>query len=178
MVTVPDKPIVLLGFMGSGKSTLGKQLATAIGWSFLDLDRFIEAEENRLITEIFERSGEASFRLIESKALLKVLKYPRQVIAIGGGTPCQTGNMQIIKENSQSVYLKVSPLQLLHRLSFSTTPRPLLKGKTEPETLSLIEEMMVNREPYYSQADIIIESDAITARSILSQIEWLTRDEG
>ncbi|MFA5814577.1 MAG: shikimate kinase [Bacteroidales bacterium] len=171
MVIPIDKPIVLLGFMGSGKSTLGKQLAASLGWTFTDLDRFIEAEENRTIPEIFEQDGEATFRKLESNALNKVLAYPHQVIAIGGGAPCHPGNMQLIKEKSLSIYLKISETQLLHRLAWSSTPRPLLKGKTESETQSFIADLLANREPFYLEADIIIESDAITTGMILSKLK-------
>jgi shikimate kinase len=170
MVAEVDKPIVLLGFMGSGKSTLGKQLATSPGWSFLDLDRFIESEENRTIPEIFEQDGETSFRKLESKALKKVLAYPHQVISIGGGAPCNPANLKLIKEKSLSVYLKISEPQLLQRLVYSSTPRPLLKGKSESEIQSYIADLLATREPFYLQADIIIESDEITVGMILSNV--------
>jgi len=170
MVTSEDKPIVLLGFMGSGKSTLGKQLAESLGWIFIDLDRFIEAEQNRTIPEIFEQDGEATFRKLESKALNKVLNYSHQVIAMGGGASCHPGNLQLIKEKSLSVYLKISEPQLLYRLSWTSTPRPLLNGKSVSEIQSFITDLLANREPFYLQADIIIESDEITAGMILSHL--------
>ncbi|TSA33985.1 MAG: shikimate kinase [Porphyromonadaceae bacterium] len=171
MVIPIDKPIVLLGFMGSGKSTLGKQLAASLGWTFTDLDCFIEAEENRTIPEIFEQDGEATFRMLESNALKKVLNQSHQVIAIGGGAPCHPGNLQLIREKSLSIYLKISETQLLHRLAWSSTPRPLLNGKSESEIQSFITDLLVTREPYYLKADIIIESDAITTGIILSKLE-------
>lgn len=170
MVTPADKPIILLGFMSSGKSTLGKQLAVLLSWDFIDLDRFIEATENRSIPEIFKQDGEAAFRKIESIALEKVLTYSCQVIAIGGGAPCLPENLQLIKEKSLSVYLKTSEAQLAVRLTYSNTPRPLLNGKSESETQTLIADLLAAREPFYCQADIIIESDAITAEMILQTI--------
>ncbi len=170
MVAEVDKPIVLLGFMGSGKSTLGKQLAASLGWTFIDLDRFIETKENRTIPEIFEQYGETSFRKLESKALKKVLAYPHQVIAIGGGAPCNPANLKLIKEKSLSVYLKISEPQLLHRLLFSANSRPLLIGKSESETQTFVADLLAAREPFYLQADIIIESDEITVGMILSKV--------
>jgi len=167
MVAEVDKPIVLLGFMGSGKTTLGKQLAASLGWIFTDLDRFIEAAENRTLSDIFEKDGEAAFRKLESDALKKVLNYEHQVIAIGGGAPCSPANLRLINEKSLSVYLKVSKPQLLHRLTYSSTPRPLLKGKSESETQNFITDLLAAREPFYLQADVIIESDEITARMIV-----------
>ena len=170
MVNLPVKPVVLLGFMGSGKSTLGKQLATILGWGFIDLDRFIEALENRTIPEIFSQDGEAAFRKIESMALHKVLTYNCQVIAIGGGAPCQPENLNLIKEKSHSVYLKISEAQLSARLAYSNTPRPLLNGKSESETQIFIRDLLAIREPFYKQADFIIESDTISAEMIASNL--------
>jgi shikimate kinase len=166
MVVIPNKPIVLLGFMGSGKSTLGKQLSTLLGWVFVDLDRFVETSEKRTIPDIFEKDGEQVFRRLESNALKDVLKYPNQVIAIGGGTPCQPENLNLIKEKSVSVYLKISDSQLATRLTNSTNQRPLLKGKSESEINISIRDLLAAREPFYNQADIIIESDVITAEMI------------
>lgn len=171
MVIPIDKPIVLLGFMGSGKSTIGKQLALSLGWTFIDLDRFIEAEENHTIPEIFEKAGEATFRKLESNALNKILNYPHQVIALGGGAPCEAGNLQMIKEKSLSIYLKISEPQLFQRLASTQTPRPLLNGKSESEIRSFITDLLITREPFYLQADVIIESDEITAGMILSKLE-------
>ena len=170
MVIPTNRPLVLLGFMGSGKSTLGRQLAVALNFNFIDLDRFIETEENRKIPEIFEMDGEPVFRRIEFSALKRVLSNPRQVISIGGGAPCYPGSLQFIKDHSLSVYLKVSEQQLFQRLSYSSTARPLLEGKSESELQSYISDLLKIREPIYNQADIIIESDAITAEMILAGI--------
>lgn len=173
MVVDFNKPIVLLGFMGSGKSTLGKQLAASLGWIFMDLDRFIETEENRTISEIFEKNGEAFFRNLESKALTRLLSHSHQVIAIGGGAPCSQENLKVIKEKSLSVYLKVSEPQLLHRLANSSTSRPLLNGKSESETQIFIADLLSAREPWYLQADVIMESDEITAEMIEAKVTGL-----
>jgi shikimate kinase len=170
MVIPIDKPIVLLGFMGSGKSTLGYQLSQALEWTFIDLDRFIETEENRTIADIFEKEGETVFRKIESNALCRIIKHRQQVIAIGGGTACQQSNLELIKKKSLSVYLKISEPELLHRLSRSLTPRPLLNGKPESEKQSVIAGLLATREPFYLQADIVIESDGITTAMILSEL--------
>lgn len=171
MVTDSDKPIVLLGFMGSGKSTLGKQLAATLNRTYLDLDRFIETEENRTIPEIFDKEGESYFRILESKALNKVLDYSRQVIAVGGGAPCYPGNLEMIREKSVSVYLKISEAELLKRLAYSSTSRPLMKGKNESEIQIIIRDLLAGRESFYLQADIIIESDNITVPMIISRYD-------
>jgi shikimate kinase len=177
MVMLSDKPIVLMGFMGSGKTTLGKQLAALLGFTFIDLDRFIETEENRTISEIFERDGEVAFRRLESNALNRILNHPNQVISIGGGAPCQPGNMDLIRGKSLSVYLKVSEPELLQRLARSSTSRPLLSGKSESEMQSVICTLLESRESYYRQAHIIMESDAISPSMILSELERWEQDQ-
>ena len=170
MVAGTIKPIVLMGFMGSGKSTLGRKVAAELNRTFIDLDRFIEAEENRNIPDIFEKDGEAAFRKLEANALKRILAHPHQVISIGGGAPCNPVNLRQIKEMAVSVYLKISEPELLKRLVYSSTERPLLKGKSEDEIRSLISGLLAAREPFYIQADIIIESDAITPGMILSHL--------
>jgi shikimate kinase len=174
MVMLDNKPIVLLGFMGSGKSTLGKKLAGLIGWTFIDLDRFLEAQEGRSIPEIFDKSGEAYFRTIETVALEKALNSSFTVISIGGGAPCSSKNMELIKLRALSIYLKVTVPQLCFRLAYTSTPRPLLQGKSEVEKESFITELLGKREPYYLQSDMIIESDSISAEMILTRLELKT----
>jgi shikimate kinase len=175
MVNVANIPLVLIGFMGSGKSTLGRQLASLLGLVFIDLDSYIETRQRRSITDIFERDGENAFRELESKALSEILSYSRQVVAVGGGAPCHLGNMNTILANSLSVYLKVSNMELCRRLTESPSPRPLLKGKTAVETMEFITNMVETREVYYKQADVVIESDLITAEMILSAVEKVQR---
>ena len=170
MVILAKKPLVLLGFMGSGKSVLGRQVAAELNRTFIDLDRFIEAEENRSIPDIFEKDGENAFRKLESNALKRILSHPHQVISIGGGAPCNSVNMQLIKEMAVSVYLKISEPELFRRLVYSSSERPLLKGKSEDEIQSLIKGLLAARKPFYNQADIIIESDAVTPAMILSYL--------
>ena len=170
MVTPPDKPIVLLGFMGSGKSTLGRQLATLLNRVFIDIDNFIETRERRSISDIFERDGEAVFRDIEANALREILRYPGQVLAAGGGAPCHRGNMEAIRAAADSVYLKVGTEELCGRLTASPSQRPLLRNKTPEELFAFIGKLVEERETFYLQADHIIESDNITAEMILERI--------
>ena len=159
-----------MGFMGSGKTTLGKQVAAILDHTFIDLDRFIETEENRTITDIFTKDGESAFRKIEFNALARILMHPKQVIAVGGGAPCQPGNLEVIRDFSFSIYLKVSQSELFNRLARSTTSRPLLSGKTENDIRNTIDNLLLKRESYYMQADRIIESDSITPELIIFQI--------
>jgi shikimate kinase len=170
MVTLPDKPIVLLGFMGSGKSTLGKQLARSLKLKFIDLDKHIESETGRTVQEIFVSEGESLFRDLEGKYLAELLDQPSQVIAIGGGAPCNNRNISLIRKKSISVYLKISVTELFLRISHSPTPRPLLAGKTGAEMESYIAKLLETREKYYNQADIILKSDCITTDKLLKAI--------
>lgn len=173
MVTLPDKPIVLLGFMGSGKSTLGRQLAHQLKLEFIDLDRQVEIKAGLSIPEIFTHLGEKKFREIESQVLREVLEGESGIIAIGGGTPCNELNIRVIKQNSVSVYLKISATELTRRLASSPTPRPLLEGKTQEEAAKFIADLLHQRETYYNQANLILESDTITPDQLLNALKNL-----
>src|SRR5690606_7293016 len=119
--------ITLLGYMGSGKSTMGNQLATDLGFDFIDLDQYIESKENTNISGLFKNLGEIKFRKIEHERLKEVLNLPKNtVIALGGGTPVYYNNMDLINEHSHSVYLRLSPVQLFERLKNDKANRPLI----------------------------------------------------
>jgi shikimate kinase len=122
------------------------------------------------IPEIFEQSGEPEFRKLESEALSKVLGKPGQVIAIGGGAPCNEKNIRLIKEKAISFYLKISIPELMRRLASSDTPRPLLAGRTPDGIRILISELLESREKFYLQADQVVESDSITAESLAGRL--------
>lgn len=156
-----------MGFMGSGKSTIGRQLAKALHLEFIDLDRFIEDAEGKSIPEIFRQQGEAEFRQIESLALENALAQPNRLIALGGGTPCQPGAIRLIREKSFSIYLKISLEELVRRLAGSPVDRPLLFGKTSEEIREFAEGMLAVRESFYLQADRVMESDSITIEELL-----------
>jgi shikimate kinase len=151
--------IVLIGFMGSGKSTAGKMIAHDLGMSFCDLDQIIETQAGRSIPEIFERDGEVNFREIERSALLKVLQDDQQVISAGGGTPCQADNMKIMNASAITVYLYLPPEKIFHRLRNHTQNRPLLKGKNDEELLKYIKKTLEQREFFYNQASVIMDAD-------------------
>lgn len=170
MVTLTDKPIILMGFMGSGKSTLGKQLARSLKLDFTDLDKYIESETGRSVQEIFSIEGENSFRRLEGQYLAELLIRTAGVIAIGGGAPCNDEHIRLIKERALSVYLKISVPELYLRISLSKTPRPLMAGKTGAEMENYIFTLLETREKYYNQADIIMESDCITPDTLLKTI--------
>ena len=122
----PKENISLIGFMGSGKTTIGKLLAERTGYLFIDLDRIIELSESKTINEIFTCSGEEYFREIESKIIKKVYFNNKCVFACGGGVILRGENMKLIRKNSTVFYLEISPREALNRLK-GTSDRPLLQ---------------------------------------------------
>jgi len=149
--------IYIIGFMGSGKTTAGKKLASYLGWSFIDLDMKIEEHTGKTIPEIFSDSGEEYFRNIES-GLLKSLDYQSNtVISTGGGTPCYSDNMDYMLNTGLTLYLKLTPGQLKSRLSESKGERPLIKDLDVHKLQSFIEKKLADREKWYNRSDIITE---------------------
>jgi shikimate kinase len=149
--------VYIIGFMGSGKTTTGKKLASMLGWSFIDLDKKIEEYTGKKIAELFSQKGEEYFRSIESEVLRKLKSEKDVVISTGGGTPCHGDNMDFMLENGLTLYLKLTPAQLKSRLSDSKGERPLLKDITSDELQNFIENRLSLREKYYSRAQIQID---------------------
>lgn len=153
--------IFLIGFMGSGKSVIGRKLAQELGLTFMDLDEEFERKFRITISSFFQKYNEVEFRLLERKILLETKKLDRFVISTGGGTPCFHENMTFIKENGISIYLKVSTPTLIHRLVNSRKPRPVLKSSTPEEMELQIGELLAKREPYYLQANYTVDEEHI-----------------
>lgn len=144
--------IFLIGFMGSGKSTLGSQLARRLDYQFVDMDHLIEETAEMSIPKIFNEHGEEVFRKWEHDILLEVCRREKLVISTGGGAPCHSGIMDLMNANGTSVYLKLTPEALRDRLIRSKTERPLIKGKSETELLEFITELLEQRAKFYEQA--------------------------
>jgi shikimate kinase len=149
------KNIFLLGFMGCGKSTTGEKLANLLECSFIDLDKKIEELTGKTISDIFSQEGEDYFRKTETEVLLSIRSHKNVIVATGGGTPCYNDNMDMMLETGITIYLKLTPLQLLNRLSGSDE-RPLIKGMNDDQLLSFIEEKLKYRENWYNRSEIII----------------------
>lgn len=149
------KKIFLIGFMGSGKTTLGKKIASHLHLEFIDMDDYIELREGRSISSIFEKEGEEYFRVLEHEALKELLGKENVLVSAGGGTPCFFNNMELINASAQSVYLKVEPAMLLGRLKGATTQRPLLANLTVEELRLQISEKLAVRESFYLQSKIV-----------------------
>ncbi len=143
--------------MGSGKSTLGRALAESLAYDFLDTDDFIAQKEGRSISNIFRIEGEEYFREQEKKALLKLLKRKKTVVATGGGLPCFLENMLMIKENGLSFFLEMEAEYLLERLKNEKEHRPLLDEKDDEILLLWMKKKIKEREEFYQQADFILD---------------------
>lgn len=160
--------IYLIGFMGCGKSTLGKPLAREFGYRFIDLDGYIEEQEARSIPDIFATDGERAFRTLENYYLCQLEQLDDVVISTGGGTPCFNDNMSLMKRSGQTVYLKQEPRTLASRLINARVKRPLIEGKSYDELLSYIERSLAERDRYYIQASVIIANPDRDASRLLN----------
>lgn len=158
--------IFLIGFMGSGKTTLGRKLAARMGYEFIDLDHKLEQQVELSIAEYFQIFGEDTFRQLESE-LLKKTPYPdNAIISTGGGLPCYFDNMDWMKANGKSVYIKLSPKTLADRLETGKEERPLLQDKHGDALVAFIEQKLGERERFYSQASIIVDGLSLTAEKL------------
>lgn len=158
------KLIYLIGYMGSGKSTIGFLLANKLKWSFFDLDEIIENENKCKIYQIFDRYGENYFREIESKVLLEVSKKNEAVISAGGGVILKEENRKIIKQTGISIWLKWELPNLIKNIKADESLRPLYKDE---ETFKLLYQ---KREKFYEEADIVIKCDGRTPEAIINDI--------
>lgn len=144
--------IILVGYMGSGKTTVGRQLAMALGLSFYDLDWYIEMRYHRTVAQLFAERGEEGFRELERNMLHEVAEFENVVLSCGGGTPCFFDNMDYINSMAETIFLKADPEVLAMHLRMGKVERPLIKGKTGEELVQYIQESLQHREPFYSKA--------------------------
>ncbi|MDR1698774.1 MAG: shikimate kinase [Prevotellaceae bacterium] len=162
--------IFLIGYMGSGKTTVGKLLAACLDFSFIDLDHYIENRYNRRISDIFAEFGETGFRKIEHRLLQEVAEIEIVVVSTGGGAPCFFDNMQLMNSKGMSVYLRTSPAVLAERLQKAQSNRPLLCGKSSEELLAFIKKMLVERESFYCQASLMVENNDSNPQEVCEEI--------
>ena len=163
--------VYLIGFMGCGKTTLGRELASKLQYRLIDLDHYIEEKENMKVKEIFAVKGENHFRLLEKQAIVEMAELDNIVVATGGGLPCFFDNISSLNGSGHSIYLKVSVTELCRRLKRNKEDRPLVKDKTDEELSGFIEGKLKEREPFYSQAKSIIESDCIIVNDLLLTLQ-------
>jgi len=144
--------IIIIGYMGAGKTTVGKALSRELGIPFYDLDWYIESRMRKTVPQIFAQGGEELFRKIEHNMLHEVAEFEDVIISCGGGTPCFFDNMEYLNQQGETIYLKATPEVLHKHLRMGKTIRPLLKEKTPEEMLEFIHEQLAYREPFYSKA--------------------------
>ncbi|RZK61609.1 MAG: shikimate kinase [Pedobacter sp.] len=164
--------IFLVGFMGCGKSTKAKQLANLLACPAIDIDAVIVEQQGMSIADYFAANGEAAFRELENE-VLKSLDYPGTcVVATGGGLPCFLDNMQWMNEHGITVYLEMTPPQLVSRLH-NREKRPLIKGMDDEQLLAFIVGKLEERNPFYHQSKLSINAFDLDAKVLLEEIEKL-----
>lgn len=161
--------IFLTGYMGAGKTTLGKALARTLNVSFIDLDWYIEERFHKSIPDIFNERGEEGFRTLERNMLREAGEFEDVVIATGGGTPCFFDNMDYMNRQGQTVFLDVPTEVLFRRLRAATQQRPILQGKTNDDLRTFIEEALEKRLPFYTQAHYRFDGSRLESRSQIAE---------
>ena len=153
------KRIIIIGYMGAGKTTVGKCLAKELNMDFYDLDWYIESRMRKTVKQIFDEYGEDGFRKIEHNMLHEVAEFENVIISCGGGTPCFFDNIEYMNQQGETVFLKASPEVLYGHLKMGKTVRPLLLNKTPEEVKIFINEQLEKRNLYYSQAKYTLNVD-------------------
>ena len=161
--------IIIIGYMGAGKTTLGKALAARLGIPFYDLDWYIESRMRKTVKEIFDERGEEGFRLIERNMLHEVAEFEDVVVSCGGGTPCFFDNMDYMNEQGKTLYLKATPEVLYSHLKMGKGVRPLLLNKTPEELKAFISQQLEQREPYYAKARYTLDISLLDSSDKISQ---------
>ena len=173
-------PIFLVGYMGSGKSTIGRLLAANLHFQFIDLDAWIENRFHKTIRELFAEYGETKFREMEHKGLEELSAFRDVVVATGGGAACYHQNMEWMNAHGVTIYLATSVEILVGRLSAAKAKRPLVSDKSDADLESFIIESLHRRELFYRQAHLVVDStsdaaEVLTAR-IVEEINRVSKD--
>jgi len=171
------KNVILIGFMGAGKTTIGKKLARMLDYEFIDSDELIELQQAMSVGQIFASRGEGYFRELERNLIQELSSWDANfVLSTGGGMPCFADNASQLKNLGSTFYLKRSPKELAHRLKNAKIERPLLHGMEEQELEQYIEAKLGEREEYYKTADFVLDRDQQDAKSILQLFQILHPD--
>ncbi len=165
--------IFIIGYMGCGKSTIGKKLAWKLGYPFMDTDTIIEVIAEKSIAEIFESEGEECFRNMEHELLKEIIKNKNIVVSTGGGMPCFNNNMDIMNIAGTTVYIKMSHESLAKRLTQSKQKRPLLADIPLEELPETIKKNLSEREKFYNKAKLIMKGENFKIAELLEFLENL-----
>lgn len=156
--------------MGSGKTTLGKEMAEMLHIPFLDSDAIIQDKTGLSVNQIFASDGEHVFRALENEVIMELFDLPQFVLAVGGGLPTIPGMMDRLNHLGTTVYLKVSSKEILNRITKDRAERPLLKDKSEKELEDYVFDLYQGRDSYYKLAKVMIEKDNITCQDVLQAL--------
>ncbi len=163
--------LYLIGYMATGKSTLGRKVAKRTELPFLDTDKMLEDAEGAACADIMTYAGEEYFREAERRALEQTAEYEDVIVSTGGGLPVWGDNQAWIAEHGGSVYLKRTPEQILSRLSpHGRQKRPKFRGKSDEELLQFMHEHLAEREPIYAKADVVIDCDTLNDYEIVDKL--------
>ena len=164
--------VFLVGYAGSGKSSLGKRLARRLGVRFVDTDKLVEQSEGASIADIFHYEGEEYFRIAERRAVESLANECMDlVVATGGGLPTWRDNMEWLVRSGVTVYLRRTPEQILSRLSdYGREKRPMFRGKSDEELLQFMREQMELREPYYAKAQIAVDCSVMSDDDVVEYL--------
>ena len=162
-----DAPIFLIGFMASGKTTVGRLLAERLDWTFVDLDKVIEDAAGQTVEQIFAAEGEAGFRKRETEALIGVAKRRKVVVATGGGAPCRDENVEAMLTEGRVFWLDVSAEEAVRRAG-SASGRPLLDR--EADALAAARKLIERRQPFYKRAHAGVETDGRSPKEIVDDL--------
>lgn len=170
MIDCSKQNIILIGFMASGKSTLGKKLARKLNFEFIDSDHEIEKQTGKKISKIFNELGENAFRELENQFVQSLIGKTNIVLSTGGGLPCYHDNISLLNNLGQSFYLKLSPKELTKRILNSKSIRPLAKDKSSEELLLFVENLLSQREIFYVQAQHTLSGKEQNVKFILENL--------
>ncbi len=162
--------IFLVGFMGAGKSVVGRRLAKSLNLSFYDLDEEIESHYKMSVSAIFQKYDEACFRKLETSVLESFSSKDNFVLSCGGGTPCFGENMAFMNSIGTTIYIKLPADELVGRISSSYNKRPLTDGKSDEELASYVDAMLKKREPFYSMAKITVDASGTDKETLVEKI--------
>lgn len=163
--------IILIGYMGAGKTTIGKALAREMGLEFYDLDWYIENRFQKKIPDIFAEKGEEGFRDIERKMLHEAAEFENVIISCGGGTPCFFDNIDYMNQQGETVFLSAEPAVLKEHLLMGKSQRPLIQGKSPEELEDFIKTSLTTRLPFYTKAKHTVNIEVIhTKEQILNYV--------